>query len=147
MDKAVKFVTVPLVGAAAFWLPDTVVHLVRSTRFDTPDVLLVTALMPVSLSLFWLVVSRALKTPMSSVAIPFMCGIWFTGGLFMSLGWIWSVSNPVSSVSFSTVVGIVPIYTFMAATYDGSLFALLGVSVVLVGGWLLPMAVGKVQTS
>jgi hypothetical protein len=146
-DRTERYVVLPLLGAVAFWVPDTLVHLVRSTHFDSPDVVVVTVLMPLSLFGGWFIVSRTRRRSMSSTAIPFLCGIWLTGGLFMSLGWVLKVSDPASSVWLSTLLGIVPIYTFMAATYDGSLFALLLISVVLFTAWLLPLARGKVQLS
>jgi low temperature requirement protein LtrA len=61
----------------------------------------------------------------------------------MSLGWMLSTTSPVHSLAISSLLGIIPIYTFMAATYDGSAAALLLVSIVLFLTWILPMGFGK----
>jgi hypothetical protein len=52
-------------------------------------------------------------------------------------------THPAHSLAISSLLGIIPIYTFMAATYDGSLAALLLVSIVLFLTWTLPMGLAK----
>jgi hypothetical protein len=73
-------------------------------------------------------------------------GIWATGGLFMSLGWMLSTNSPGQSIALSTILGVIPIYTFMASAYDGSMFALLFISIVLFLAWVLPLSVGKTKS-
>jgi hypothetical protein len=142
-DKALRWFLLPLLGGLSFWLPDTVTHLVRNVQFDRRDVMVVIVLMPLCLCAGWVAVSKILRKSLVSVAPQFLLGIWVTGGLLMSLGWMLSTPSPLHSLAVSSVLGIVPIYTFMAATYDGSLAALLLVSIVLFLAWVLPMGFAK----
>jgi hypothetical protein len=141
-DKALRWF-LPLLGGLSFWLPDTVTNLIRNVQFDRRDVMVVTVLMPLCLCAGWVTVSKILRKSLVSIAPQFLLGIWVTGGLLMSLGWMLSTSSPLHSLAVSSVLGIIPIYTFMAATYDGSLAALLLVSIVLFLAWILPMGFAK----
>jgi hypothetical protein len=105
--------------------------------------MVVTILMPLCLCAGWVAVSKILRKSLVSVAPQFLLGIWVTGGLLMSLGWMLSTPSPLHSLAVSSVLGIIPIYTFMAAAYDGSLAALLLVSIVLLLAWILPMGFAK----
>jgi hypothetical protein len=142
-DKALRRFLLPFLGGLSFWLPDTVTHLIRNVQFDRRDVMVVTVLMPRCLCAGWVAVSRFLRKSLASVAPQFLLGIWVTGGLLMSLGWILSTPSPLHSLAVSSVLGIIPIYTFRAATYDGSLAALFLVSIVLFLAWRLPMSFAK----
>ena len=142
-EKTLRWFLLPLLGGLAFWLPDTLTHLIRNVQFDKRDVIVVTALMPLCLFAAWVTACKILKKSLVSVAPQFLLGIWVTGGLLMSLGWMLSTSSPFYSLAVSSVLGIIPIYTFMAATYDGSLGALVLVSVVLFVAWMLPIAFAK----
>jgi len=141
--KTTKRFLLPLLGGLLFWLPDTVTHLIRNAQFDRHDVMVVTLLMPLCLCAGWVAASMILTRSLASVAPQFLLGIWVTGGLLMSLGWMLSTPSPVHSLAISTLLGIIPIYTFMAATYDGSLGALVLVSIVLFLAWILPTGLGK----
>jgi len=57
-------------------------------------------------------------------------GFTFSGGGFVNLG--------LRGTVFLIAISWVPIYTFMAATYDGSLGALLLASAGLFLAWILP---------
>jgi hypothetical protein len=142
-EKALRWFLLPLLGGLSFWLPDTVTHLIRNVHFDRPDVMVITVLMPLSLCAAWIAASKILRKSMVSFAPQFLLGVWVTGGLLMSLGWMLSTGSPVYSLAVSSILGIIPIYTFMAATYDGSLAALLIVSVILFLAWILPMGFAK----
>lgn len=142
-EKTTKWFLLPLLGGLSFWLPDTVAHLIRSVQFDRRDVVVVTVLMPLCLCAGWVAASKILTRSLASVAPQFLMGIWVTGGLLMSLGWMLSTPSPVHSLAISSLLGIIPIYTFMAATYDGSLGALLLVSIILFLAWILPMGSAK----
>src|SRR5215469_14942135 len=138
-EKTTKWFLLPLLGGLSFWLPDTVMHLIRNVRFDRRDVMVVTVLMPLSLCAGWVAASKILTRSLVSIAPRLLLGIWVTGGLLMSLGWMLSTTSPVHSLAISSLLGIIPIYTFMAATYDGSAAALLLVSIVLFLTWILPI--------
>ena len=115
-EKTTKWFLLPLLGGLSFWLPDTVMHLIRNVRFDRRDVMVVTVLMPLSLCAGWVAASKILTRSLVSIAPRLLLGIWVTGGLLMSLGWMLSTTSPVDSLAISSLLGIIPIYTFMAAT-------------------------------
>lgn len=142
-DKKHKWLTLPLVGGLSFWFPDTVLHLVRNVRFDDSDVWIATISMLFCLFVAWIAASKTLRRSPSAIAPQFLLGIWVTGGLFMSLGWMLSTPNPLRSLAISSLLGIIPIHTFMAATYDGSLLALLLVSAVLIPTWIVRWVLRK----
>ena len=142
-NRTRKWIVLPLIGGLSFWLPDSVMHLIRNVRFDRRDVWITTTLMLFSLSVAWIFTSKFLGRNLRFVAPHLLLGIWITGGLMMSLGWVSSTPHPLKSVALSSVLGILPMYTFMAAAYDGSLLALLLSSVVLFVTWIVPMSVDK----
>jgi hypothetical protein len=142
-ENAPRWFLLPLLGGLSFWLPDTVTHLIRSVQFDRRDVMVVTVLMPLCLCAAGVAASKILKRSLVAIAPQLLLGIWVTGGLLMSLGWMLSTRSPLHSLAVSSVLGIIPIYTFMAAAYDGSLAALLLVSIVLFVAWILPMGFAK----
>jgi hypothetical protein len=53
-EKTTKWFLLPLLGGLSFWLPDTVMHLIRNVQFDRRDVMVVTVLMPLSLFAAWI---------------------------------------------------------------------------------------------
>jgi hypothetical protein len=67
-----------------------------------------------------------------------LLGIWVLGGVFMTIGASFSgggFANGISSGLVIVAMSLVPVYTFIMATYDGSLFALLLISFVLFLAW------------
>jgi hypothetical protein len=72
-----------------------------------------------------------------------LLGIWLLGGLAMTAGASFcggGFAGPNGVMGTAIVIGmsLVPIYTFVMATYDGSLGALLMVTVILFIAMLLP---------
>ena len=71
-------------------------------------------------------------------------GIWILGGICMAVGASFSGSGfadlGVRGAMLLIAISWVPIYTGMAATYDGSLFALLLASAGLFLAWILPLS-------
>jgi hypothetical protein len=120
------------VAAVSFWLPSAALHLVRGSRFAAADVILLTFVMPVTLTIGWVMVSRLMARSPRSTGVWVLVGVWFGGGLLTSLGKIMLLGHApaefVRTTMLSTVLGIIPIYTWIMATYDGSLFALIIVS-------------------
>ena len=75
-------------------------------------------------------------------AIRMLPGIWLMGGISMAL-WASFAGGGFSNLDLRGAISLiaiswVPIYTCMAATYDGSLFALLVASTGLFLIWILP---------
>ena len=136
-----RWVEVALLGALAFWAPDVFIHAIRRYAFSGLDVLIVTVLSPLtlffvlfrSLTLFQLQAGRS--------AIRMLIGIWVLGGLFMMIGASFSgggFAGPGIRETLSLILmSLLPIYTFMMATYDGSLGALILTSLALLFMWLI----------
>lgn len=130
-----RVVKLAVINAAAFWLPDVLWHLVRGDKFDRYDVLGVTILMPVTLLVTYLLLRRANRAaPEAFRAWPLMLGVWELGGYFILLSATFQGSGfrhmNGGDVLMSIVLPLIPVYTFIMATYDGSLGALAIVSLV-----------------
>lgn len=132
-----------LLGAAAFWIPDVLLQAIHAHRFDWLDVRIVTAVMPLTLLLTFLTVKRVGKCdPPKGVGAPMLAGVWFFGGFFMAVGASFSGAGFASpggarAVLFVLLLSLFPMYTFIMATYDGSLFALLLVTIAAFLIWIL----------
>jgi hypothetical protein len=131
-------------GAIAFWTPDVVVHAVRRSLFGRSDVLALTVTMPLILFVAWAAGAKCLGITARATAIRMLLGIWLLGGLFMTAGASFSGGGfvgPDGVRGAFTVIGmsLLPVYTFIMATCDGSLGGLLLVTAVLFTRWMLPL--------
>jgi hypothetical protein len=132
-----------LLGAAGFWIPDVLLQAIHAHRFDWLDVRIVTAVMPSTLLMTFLTAKRVGKCdPPKRVGAPMLVGVWLFGGLFMAVGASFSGAGFASpggarDVLFVLLLSLFPMYTFIMATYDGSLFALLLVTVAAFLIWIL----------
>jgi hypothetical protein len=117
-------------GAIGFWLPDTLLHAWRRYNFNNRDVWAVSVICPLTL-LATLFLCRWLdNTPRKRVGLSLIAGVWIFGGLFMMTGASFAgggFASPdgLKGAAMNTLLSVVPIYTFILATYDGSLFGLL----------------------
>ena len=124
-------------GAIAFWWPDIAVHAIRGHDFNDHDVLIVTAVMPLSFLVTFLARKRLSKHhPHRRVGLPMIVGVWLFGGLFMMLNASFSgggfrSAEGVRWVVQSLLLSLIPLYTYVLATYDGALAALM---IVTLGG-------------
>jgi hypothetical protein len=137
-------------AALAFWGPDILVHAVRRNLFSGSDVLALTVAMPLALFLCWATAAKSLHITRGAAAIRMLFGIWLLGGLCMSIGATFSgggFAGPdgLRGAVFVIAMSLLPVYTFAMATYDGSLGALLVVSLVLFLGWIVPLIVLKTR--
>ncbi len=135
--NAVQFAAV---GALSFWLPALVIHLVAHRNFDTPHVWAVTLLSPVSFVVaFVLAEKSADKRSFSWPGKAMLLGVWLAGNFFILLnstvGGAGFLTNGLGWSILLVVASVIPISTFMLATYDGSLVALLLVSVGALLAW------------
>jgi hypothetical protein len=119
------------VGGVGFWLPDTLWHAVRRSSFGGTDVLQLTILMPLTLWAVYRAIKRrtGVERPYH-VGLPMMFGVWLLGGFFMSLGGLLGGgyagrADFFQSALYTTLMGFVPPLTYILATYDGSLGALI----------------------
>jgi hypothetical protein len=132
-----------LLGAAGFWLPDTLLHAVRRSAFNGRDVAIVTAVAPLTLLATFFLTKRADKTaPRKQVGAPLIAGVWLFGGLFMTVGWSFSGGgfmgpDGARGAVMMILLSVFPVYTFILATYDGAFGALLLVSGIALVVWML----------
>jgi hypothetical protein len=118
-----------MLGALAFWLPDVIGHLAWGSAFGGVAVLLITVVMPVAtLWAFARVDVAALRTLRGwPRALLMLLGIWSLGPVFMMLS---ATADGGGFLTFDSTADWlmmfqVPASTFIAATYDGALGALL----------------------
>jgi hypothetical protein len=128
-------------GAIGFWLPDTLLHAWRRYNFTGHDVWAVSVVCPLTfLATFFFCRSLDKNTLTKRIGPSLITGVWIFGGLFMMTGASFSSGgfaspNGIKWAVMSTLLSVVPIYTFILATYDGSLFALLLVTSVAAVSW------------
>ena len=121
-------------GALSFWLPDVAVHIHAGRNFDSPQARVITFLMPATFLLAYVVARRfAVKRNFEWVGATMLVGVWLTGGLFMALastasGGGFAGPDEVRGGLLMALLSIIPPVTYMFAAYDGSLFALLGIT-------------------
>jgi len=121
-------------GALAFWLPEIALYVWQRQALNAK---LVTFLLPSTFLLVYLLVSilRPKRIPKPSAAIFMVLGVVFLGTLAMTIGatirgaGFWG--HPGSTLLGVLLGTVVPIYAFIAATYDGSLYALIFVSILM----------------
>lgn len=123
---AVVFITL---GAIAFWIPDVFLHWVRGKSFAGIDIIILTLGLPLlcigALRLVWQLRNRRFSLRLAAGSM--VIGIWVAGPFFMAIGWGFSGGGLAAQGGWEYVkLGtlLFPIFTFMGATYDGSLFAL-----------------------
>jgi hypothetical protein len=121
-------------GALAFWLPEIVLYAWTRQGLNRK---LVTFLLPSIFLLVYLLVSilRPKRIPKPSAAIFMVLGVVFLGTLAMTIGATIPGAgfrgDPISTLLAVLLGTVVPIYAFIGATYDGSLYALIFVSILM----------------
>ena len=127
-------------GALSFWLPDVAIHFYAGRNLDSRHIWAITILAPATFLLAYLFARTfAVKRDFKWLGVAMLLGVWITGGLFIALAATASGSGLVSPHEIRdsllmTVLSVIPGVVYMLATYDGSFFALLAVTV---GGLLL----------
>lgn len=87
--------------------------------------------MPAALLIAYLIARRhAASHGYAYPGVAMMFGVWLTGGLFMTLsstasGSAFAHADGIVPSLIMVALGVIPIFTCMFATYDGSLFALM----------------------
>jgi hypothetical protein len=123
-----------LIGALAFWLPEIVLYAWTKQVLSGK---LVTFLLPSTFFLAYLLVSvlRPKRTPRPSAAIFMVLGVVFLGTLAMAIGstilGAGFRQDPISTALAVLMGTVIPIYAYIGATYDGSLYALIFVSILM----------------
>ena len=122
-------------GGLSFWLPDVTVHISQGRNFDSLHVRLITVLMPSMLLAAYLAGRRvATRRNFKWPGAAMLVGVWFSGGLFMTLaatasGGGLAGTDGIRGGMLVFAMSLLPPYTFIMATYDGSLGALLIVTI------------------
>ena len=121
-------------GALAFWLPEIALYVWQRRTLNAK---LVTFLLPSTFLLVYLLVSilRPKRIPKPSAAIFMALGVVFLGTLAMTIG-ATILGAGFRGDAVSTLLAVllgtaIPIYAFIGATYDGSLYALIFVSILM----------------
>lgn len=120
-------------GALSFWLPDLAIHVHAARNFGSQQVWLITILLPATFLIAY-VVARwfGTKWDFKWVGASMLLGVWLTGGLFTTLAATASgggfVGTGILGSLLIIMLSVIPIVTYILAAYDGSLFALLAVT-------------------
>ncbi len=123
-----------LIGALAFWVPEFILYAWTKHGVNGK---LVTFLLTTSFLIVYLLVSilRPKRIPKPSVAVFMVLGVVFLGTLAIAIGatirdaGFWE--HPGATLLGVILGTVIPIYAFIAATYDGSLYALISVSLLM----------------
>ena len=124
-----------LIGGVSFWLPDVAVHVIAGRDFEAPHVRVITFLMPATFLIAYLIVRRfGTKRNFKWVGAAMLLGVWLTGGLFMTIAataYQGGFAGPdgVRGGLRMIALSIMPLVTYMMAAYNGSLGALLAVTI------------------
>lgn len=126
-------------GAISFWMPDVIVHAEAGPNLAARHAWVITVLAPATFLFVYLVARRfALKHHFDRVGPMMLLGVWVSGGLFMTAAAILSGSEFIGGTGLwrlvPIVISVIPIVTYILAAYDGSLFALLAITL---GGLLI----------
>jgi hypothetical protein len=144
MDKTrwARALGLMLLGAIGFWVPDVFLHAVHAHNFNSRDVRIITMVTPLTLLGTFVAAKWATKGARTGrIGLPMIAGVWLLGGLFMTVGASFSgggFMGPEGSrgAVLMMLLSLFPMYTFIMATYDGSLGALLLVTVVALLVWI-----------
>lgn len=121
-------------GAAAFWLPEIALYAWHQQELNR---MLVTFLLPGTFIVVYIAVllmrpTQIVKPP---AAVFMLLGVVFLGTLAMAIGATFLGAgfsvHPVSTLLGVLLGTLIPIYAYIAATYDGSLYALVLVSILM----------------
>jgi hypothetical protein len=126
-------------GAVTFWFPDVLIHLNAGPNLDSQHGWAITLVAPAAFLFAYVVARRfASRQEFNWPGMTMLLGVWLTGGLFMTVAAMASGSEFVGGTGLWRLVvialSVIPIVTYVLASYDGSLFALLAVTV---GGLLV----------
>lgn len=123
-----------LLGTASFWIPDVVVHGIAGRSFTAIHAVILTAFLPLSFCCTYVLAVRRYGCSKVPVVFPMVLGAWTLGGVFIVAGATFggggfAAPAGVREAWWDVLLSLLPPYTFMMATYDGSLFALLLASI------------------
>jgi hypothetical protein len=125
-----------LLGGIVFWAPNIAVHWMTGYRFSYSDAIGVTFLLPAATYLFFRLVFwpwRKLEDRLPP-ALFAVLGIWIAGPAMLTFSASFcggGLTQPDAWHFFVFGTLLFPLFTFVMSTYDGTLFALLLVTLLL----------------
>jgi hypothetical protein len=134
-----------VVGAIGFWTPDVVLN-----AFNANSISLFTLLPTFGFLAGYQITTRIRQEgEQPSVAVFMIVGVWLFASVAMMIGASFSGGGFAGSISETVIVivlGLLPPYTLIMSTYDGSLYALLLTTLIAFGAhfllepehWILP---------
>jgi len=135
-----RIVKLMVIGAVTFWAPDIVWHAIRGSQFSGQDVMGITLLLPLSFLGTYRLVKRLQGSDHEQAILRWMLlGLWWLGGFLIMVGASFSGAgfsrsgDRLEILAMSLIPGIV----YILATYDGSLAALLIVTLVPLIIWVV----------
>ena len=124
-------------GGVIFWIPEVILSAAKPEDPTLLGFLILTWLLPlITLGCFavlWKVCGR--KDSRAVIGRLMLLGIWLAGPLFMSIGWSFSGVGLAQRDGLKLVLMgtlLFPVFTSSMSAYDGTLFALLLTTFVLV---------------
>ena len=120
-------------GALSFWLPDVVVHFDAGPNLDSRHAWAITLAAPAMFLFAYFLARRfALTREFTQLGPAMLIGVWLSGGLFMTVAAMVAGSEFIGGTGVWRLVvifiSVIPIVTFILAASDGSLFALLAIT-------------------
>jgi hypothetical protein len=125
-----------LLGGIVFWAPNIAVHWITGFRFSYSDAIGVTFLLPAATYLFFRMFWWPLRKQEDrlSAALFAVLGIWILGPSMLTFSASFcggGLTQPDAWHFFVIGTPLFPLFTFVMSTYDGTLFALLLVTLLL----------------
>ena len=119
-----------VVGALSFWLPDVIIHVLARWSFDFNPLVAITLVSPTTFLMAYLSLKRvAAQRDYRPLGFAMMLGVWLLGGLFIiaiaTAEGGFAGPNRVGTLFMFLLFSWFPLLTWIMATYDGSLGALI----------------------
>ena len=132
-----SFLKMMLQGAGCFWIPDIILHAIVNKNFGGVHAILITIILPILCLWFLFFYCRRKDTVTAPAWLAFemVLGIWvlcplaimisanFVGGTFFN--------EPLPGTLFDQIIFLIGMAPIAMSAYDGTLFALLIVIIVL----------------
>ena len=136
MTQIRLFLRLSLLGAAFFWLPDTLIHVIFHDS-NLLQVVLVTILSLISIGFGTVFLQHTYYESRFLVPVAVLTGIWLTAGIAMGVNGLFSGAGfAVPNGWTSAFTGMVPPIAFLMSSYDGSFFSLSLATLGLFGVWV-----------
>jgi len=128
-------------GGAAFWLPSVLLHALIACDNDWAVPSLSTLILPLTTCTAFVILTMMKRVPLPPVgiALSMLAGVWLLGSGAMTISGTFcegGFRQGVGVALTSFVLGLLPPYAFIMATYDGALFGLILINGLLAVAWV-----------